>query len=144
MRIREAEPLYSGALEMPIKRSDFAESVRRGAERTRMMLAVRDHPDGASAVRTPDGSIVEVDPASPKTHVRLGELLLADGFADRASVEFRIAATLAPDDASAREGLGLSLARRGLLEEAAVELRRALRIDPARETARRELDRLAD
>jgi Flp pilus assembly protein TadD len=144
MRIREAEPLYTAALELPIKRSDFAESVRRGAERTRMMLALRDRPVGASAVRTPDGSTVVVDPGSPETRVRLGELLLADGFADRASVEFRIAASLAPENAAAREGLGRALARRGLRGEAEEEFRRALRIEPSRESARRELDRLGD
>ncbi|RPJ43378.1 MAG: hypothetical protein EHM19_08835, partial [Candidatus Latescibacterota bacterium] len=118
MRIEEAEPLYAAAIRMAIKKEDFRDAVTRGLERTRTMLALRGRPNEASGIEGPDGSTTPIDPWSAATRLRLGELFLADGFVDRASVEFRIAATLEPENAAAYEGLGRALARRGLVEEA--------------------------
>ncbi|MBM3319201.1 MAG: fused MFS/spermidine synthase [Candidatus Eisenbacteria bacterium] len=142
MRIDEAEPFYAAALAFPVKRDEFREAVERGLERTRTMLALRAHPNEESAIEGPDGSRIPVDPWSAGTRVRLGEILLAEGFGDRASVEFRIAAALDPSNPSAREGLGRALARRGLVREAAEELRLAIRLDPSRTAAREELERV--
>ncbi|MFH1680629.1 MAG: fused MFS/spermidine synthase [Candidatus Eisenbacteria bacterium] len=142
MRIEEAEPLYESALGFPIKREDFRDAVARGLERTRTALALQAHPNEASTVESADGSPLSVDPRSPETRVRLGELLLAEGFADRASVEFRIAAALDPENPDAYEGLARALARRGLVREAAEEMRTAIRLDPSRTAAREEMEKL--
>lgn len=141
-RFTDAAEAYAAALALPIKRDDFRKLAETGCERSILLSALAERPNEARAVEGWDGRTIDVDPWSPEFRVRLGRLLMEEGFAARASVEFRVAATLDPENADAREGLGLAFAERGFLSEARSELRRALAIDPSRDSARRALDRL--
>lgn len=142
-RFADAAEAYDAALAMPIKRDDFRGLVETGLERSRILTALEEDPNDPSVVPGPAGRPIEVDPWSPELRLRLGRLLMEEGLAARASVEFRLATTLDPKSAEALEALGRAFAERGLILEARKELRRALDLEPDRESARRALDGLS-
>jgi len=141
-RFAEAEEHYSRALALPIKRTDFGRMLAKGVDRTRILVALEDHPNEVSRVTGAGGEPVTVDPWSPELRLRAGRLLLDEGMLSRASVQLRVAVNLAPESAAAHELLGIALARREIDDEAAGELKLALRLDPDRDDARKELGRL--
>lgn len=75
--------------------------------------------------------IVEIAPASPAAHIRLGTLLEQGSTPDEALEHFRRAVELGPGRADALMDLGIALERQGRFGEAAVHLEAAVRCAPA-------------
>ncbi|HET9766616.1 MAG TPA: tetratricopeptide repeat protein, partial [Thermoanaerobaculia bacterium] len=87
--------------------------------------------------------LVAVVPASADAHYQLGIASLLDGDAVAAERELRRVLELSPRHVRAMNDLAVLLRDAGRTAEAAELLRRALAIDPAQETARRNLQSLA-
>ena len=77
------------------------------------------------------------DPA--KTITERGALLALEGKTDAAEAAFRESVALSPDNAMARNNLGLFLLEAGRPSDAAVELRRSIELDPRDYRARQNL-----
>jgi superkiller protein 3 len=74
-------------------------------------------------------------------HIGIGEVFGAQGRFVDAEEEFRIALTIAPQDAWAHNDLGMALEQQGRIKEAIESYRRALAIDSAFTGAQTNLDR---
>jgi tetratricopeptide (TPR) repeat protein len=88
---------------------------------------------------------LEINPAYVSAHSNLGSALASQGRMDAATIEFREAARLSPDNPAVRLNLALALLRGSRSSaEAASELREVLRLQPGNQTARQILARIGD
>lgn len=78
----------------------------------------------------------------PRARFELGGELFNQGDIPAASLEVTRLLQLQPDDAVGHDMLGRALAAQGKLAEAQVEFERAVRIDPADDQARQDLEAL--
>jgi len=84
---------------------------------------------------------VEADPDHYDAHVSLG-IALAQRDPQEATAHFREAQRIAPGNPTAYYDLGITLAGQGRLDDAILQVRRAIEIDPGDETARHVMRRL--
>jgi tetratricopeptide (TPR) repeat protein len=135
--------------EVRLQLADLLFDEARYEEAAAVYEAVRDASSGPVRVRAGEGlvksllrtaefrrageearALVEASPGSATALALHGDALWAAGFFDEAEARYREAATRAPGNARARNGLAKALAARNLLEDALTEARAAVAAAP--------------